>query len=1676
MPAIGVGIISAGSAVLSYTAGVASYTAGVASYIGWGKIAVATVGVLSYYSESFRSISTDVVTGVGNLTGLDLYTYSIFCAIFLYMFNEPFLNFKSFNIKQKFLIIFVTNIILLSLLAFAYLRFEYISQIYKRGVINISWKKFVEEYFKSLLEPLENGKLLTLNDIITLYLMTSLSITLSILLLKNFPWKHIVLPVFYCFTTFQFFDTLIETSESLRERLGKFAKRSEKAIGATINGGVEGAQRVLISVRDTVVENARRVAPENSYFIESRKSNMIQSNIEIFKAITPDLFNQLLKNQENSLSDVLKAIAFMSLRGDTLAPSPTDLQFAAAKLTGVISEDGTYVPQLNAFAQLIAGKVAGLLPDTYAPQLNALTTGLLPDTYVPQLNALTTKNEGNKFHVMSIKHLINSFDNEIFREAVRASYQIVSKDNSNNHFTFFKLKRENFIEFTDGYISLIDPITKEIVRGNDDKQILIGPALQNTQQSTNQLTTGSILSDSETQEIKNVLSKQLKLKYSAEESEESKQLTVQSLAVDNKFTYTGNYPNGEGVLQNTENGEIYTVIWKEGNLTTIQTPEYFGNIIDYSKFRIEKINNEYYLTYNGNLLVVVNSKDFDDNQLENIDPEFVKNFQEYYLGKKKSKTIEEIGEELYTNLERSTLDMAGEIFGNALGAAAVVSLGVTVGSYFAPTWLGTAFTTAPSLTATTVMEAGAYLRSGTQLWYKKKVFTEIPGVVKYGMNLTSLWIGIGAIGTSGIVSATRGTFGSTFDYIFLKYKKEHICIQNKELYCKKVNNGDQDLDINQCIIRLKENVLKLILVFNDLLSYSYKLYNDNRSILSVSKYADPLDNSVKNFIANYCSSDCSKLMNTLQELLYNNPNLKILNKFIQFYQYNDVNFNKGVFDWIFLLNDVINVFFENNDDQIKYIDTTFNPMSKDGINLYEQLYSSDFSFIDDIEENNERVKYITKSMLQESIDKYIDDIKSASEPPTFTVNQNFSVKYENIEKLFNNILILNEIIVVPPEKYDSIYVRAFIFFQHKTIIQYFNYGPYQIVNETESNATVIDLRKTPPKRQVKKLDLVDDFVAYSNVEDEASEIFSPMVFLDIYQFKLLEQDDKYLDLFSANHYDTQAPNVKDIKKQYQKSITYVNNNPLQDMYILLNFVNAKSINKKDGDFSHFPFMTATSGKNSDYSIRLLKIEKIVNTNNIYQYVNDADFYIPLLNFYDSKNIKYLKDFNRYITRHVNYLKFSDPTNNTYTEFKPEIDILTNKFPFEMELDVYSLRTIFLDGSISSEDEKAIEEGKLPKGKKKSILINSEILNDLCENYTSYLKQIKPVVDKQLSRLNSFSEHIQKRDGKFADYFISFVRKTTYTRIPEDLGKRKEFGITFTDATDLFIFKKVISDIPLKPYICTPSKFTYEKYDECTLFSVNDVFKQNNFFIPYDKSNKKNEIVNLELNNLPTKVKFVNTLSVNSVSFHNVHIDNLINMEFFQEFYKKLNILSSISDKSKDIKITMQLNQISLCKYLNFNLIVYNFPPKDEQSNHAKTYVEINISQLQWSSSIFSAGKQTFKLPFHYLYINKEIYLKDNFIKNYKALQRSYTYGNDDKRTYKFQNIDEIIKPTVNGWFFKAFHTYNQTTDDLHYIDRTYVFLPESVVDTLIENEKQYIIKQVASNSDHLNPLMSTYGW
>ena len=657
----------------------------------------------------------------------------------------------------------------------------------------------------------------------------------------------------------KFLEIETSNSKSILERVKDFFKQLGHGIAVAIEDGTKAGETAVVKIQKSVIDNAIRAGAKDTYFIQSRNQLIISDNNMILNeriisnnnkilnemiTITPNIYEEFLKHEETLLSanKIEEWLVFMSLIVNTNSLGETDRQFLAGKKQGVYTEDGTYFPQWN---------------------------------------ALTTKNEGGDFHYMSVKNFSNSLmNNELFRIIMRASSKIVTTDGNGNNYSLIKVNPDYFSLNTDGIITF-----KKNPISDKKYQMSIGPSHQNT----NQLTIGSSLSDSEQKDIEMNLSNQLQLQSQAEET---KPVTI----MNNKYTYIGNYPNGEGVLTNNENGEIYTLRLEEGHLTTIQNPDSFGNVKDFSKYSIESINNEYYLMYDGKPLVVVHTKNFNQKVLKEIDERFVETYQREYLGIK-PKTKEELAEQFYQNLERSSLDMAGEIFGNAMAVVGIAALSVAAAGVIAPTSFGVAAAPTFYATRSAVTAANIMFDVSTQQF------------LMYSMNLPFLYIGIGASVTSGYVSVARGTFGSTFDYIFLQYKKNNICIQNKELYCAKVKNGDQDVVINQFIIRLKENVLKLILVFNDLLSDSYKLYNDNRSMFSLArKYTDPSEISVKNFIANYCSSECSKIMNTLQELLSSNPNLKILNKFIQFYQYNDVNFNKGVFDWIFLLNDVINVF------------------------------------------------------------------------------------------------------------------------------------------------------------------------------------------------------------------------------------------------------------------------------------------------------------------------------------------------------------------------------------------------------------------------------------------------------------------------------------------------------------------------------------------------------------------------------------------------------------------------------------------------------------------------------------------------------------------------------------------------------------------------------------------------
>lgn len=129
--------------------------------------------------------------------------------------------------------------------------------------------------------------------------------------------------------------------------------------------------------------------------------------------------------------------------------------------------------------------------------------------------ALTTKNDGRKIHFMSAMNFAQALQdpNPLFQHVMRVSKSIVTTDGNGNHYTMFKLDPNLIIYNTDGFITLKDPITRQIVRIKD-KPLTIGPLNQNT----NQRTIGSSLSDVKKKEIESQLQSQLQLQSQAEET------------------------------------------------------------------------------------------------------------------------------------------------------------------------------------------------------------------------------------------------------------------------------------------------------------------------------------------------------------------------------------------------------------------------------------------------------------------------------------------------------------------------------------------------------------------------------------------------------------------------------------------------------------------------------------------------------------------------------------------------------------------------------------------------------------------------------------------------------------------------------------------------------------------------------------------------------------------------------------------------------------------------------------------------------------------------------------------------------------------------------------------------------------------------------------------------------
>ena len=166
--------------------------AGFVTYVGYVKLGVSLglsgITLLTMTNSSFRSWVHDTGKTISVKTGLDVHLYSIVSCLFLYVFNEPFLNLQ-IDFKLKFLSLFICNLLLLSILQFVYSYYSYLQEIYDQRVTQnkeVDWNDLITKYKESLMGVSADGtkSIRSTTDILLIYIYTSLLISFTILVLK----------------------------------------------------------------------------------------------------------------------------------------------------------------------------------------------------------------------------------------------------------------------------------------------------------------------------------------------------------------------------------------------------------------------------------------------------------------------------------------------------------------------------------------------------------------------------------------------------------------------------------------------------------------------------------------------------------------------------------------------------------------------------------------------------------------------------------------------------------------------------------------------------------------------------------------------------------------------------------------------------------------------------------------------------------------------------------------------------------------------------------------------------------------------------------------------------------------------------------------------------------------------------------------------------------------------------------------------------------------------------------------------------------------------------------------------------------------------------------------------------------------------------------------------------
>ena len=249
----------------------------------------------------------------------------------------------------------------------------------------------------------------------------------------------------------------------------------------------------------------------------------------------------------------------------------------------------------------------------------------------------------------------------------------------------------------------------------------------------------------------------------------------------------------------------------------------------------------------------------------------------------------------------------------------------------------------------------------------------------------------------------------------------------------------------------------------------------------------------------------TETMNDMLEYLFSINNLmetSIKKKLVKFYRYNDVNFSKGVSNWIFILKKFVHLFLYNKNEILIYqqnFDSTY----------FTNVFIRDYSFLNYFDSGQylpvldyaKDTISIEKTEFLANIDTYI----RGEETTKFYIDeQKFYVDYANLEKLFKNILVLNQFIYTPKiindVKNDEYRIISYNEFQYKTILQFLNFGNLQIYRENKDYAFVKNILSDKEKSRY-NLNTVFDEIDLLNHED-SNQIYSNTNLLDPYKKKV----------------------------------------------------------------------------------------------------------------------------------------------------------------------------------------------------------------------------------------------------------------------------------------------------------------------------------------------------------------------------------------------------------------------------------------------------------------------------------------------------------------------------------------------------------------------------------------------